>query len=97
MNRQNSTRDLKAIDFTLTPALDNEAKARATLDLNRLLLRDEQRYPWVILVPQRPGMVEIFDLLPGDQAQLWAEIARVSAALKDITGAQKVNIAALGI
>jgi diadenosine tetraphosphate (Ap4A) HIT family hydrolase len=50
----------------------------------------------LLLVPRRPDVVEIIDLDEGEQAQLMAEIGRVSQALKEITQCDKLNVAALG-
>ncbi len=57
---------------------------------------DDARYPWLILVPIRPGLREIFDLAAGDQATLWQEATRVGAVLMQVTGGDKLNVAALG-
>jgi diadenosine tetraphosphate (Ap4A) HIT family hydrolase len=41
-------------------------------------------------------MTEIFELSVADQALLLAEISQVGSALKQLTGATKINIAAIG-
>jgi diadenosine tetraphosphate (Ap4A) HIT family hydrolase len=53
-------------------------------------------YPWLILVPRRAGVREIFELEPADSARLMEEIALASRALKAVTGCDKLNIAAIG-
>ena len=45
---------------------------RRDLPLARLLLMEDANYPWVILVPRRPGVVELIDLAAADQVQLVA-------------------------
>jgi diadenosine tetraphosphate (Ap4A) HIT family hydrolase len=82
--------------FTIDERLIAEALAAADLPLCRLLLRGEARFPWVVLVPRRPGVSESFDLAEGDRAALWAEADLVAAALKAATGAAKINLAAFG-
>jgi len=52
--------------------------------------------PWLVLVPQRPGLVEMHDLMPGDRYALMDEIAAVGAALKSVSGCDKINVAAFG-
>lgn len=94
--KMNSPTPSPAKEFTLAPALSGETLASANFPLCQALLRNERRYPWVIMVPTRPHMTEIFDLLPADQAAMWAEISAASAALKAATGATKINIAAFG-
>ncbi len=49
-----------------------------------------------MLVPQRPGKTEIFELAPLDQAMLTFETNLVAEALKTVTGARKINVGALG-
>ena len=83
-------------DFALDPRLAADTTPVMTLRLSRVLLMNDARFPWLILVPERAGAVEIFDLDPADRTLLMDEAARIGAALKAITGARKINIAALG-
>lgn len=76
--------------------LSDEAKAAADLSLCRLLLRDEHRFPWLVLVPQRNSITESFDLSFADRVALWSEVDQVAATLKRVTSATKINIAAFG-
>jgi diadenosine tetraphosphate (Ap4A) HIT family hydrolase len=57
---------------------------------------NDANYPWVILVPRRAGVVEIIDLDEAERGRLMAEIAEVSAALRELTGCAKLNVAAIG-
>ena len=82
--------------WQLDPTLERDTAPVADLALSRVLLNDDANYPWLILVPRRPGMVELIDLDDGDRAILWNEIAQVSRALKDITKCHKLNVAQLG-
>jgi diadenosine tetraphosphate (Ap4A) HIT family hydrolase len=66
------------------------------LPLCRVLVIDDAHYPWLLLVPRRPNIVEIIDLGEVEQAQLMTEISGVARALKDVTECEKLNIAALG-
>jgi diadenosine tetraphosphate (Ap4A) HIT family hydrolase len=66
------------------------------LPLCKVLVIKDAHYPWLLLVPRREGAVEIIDLDEVAQAQLMTEISRVSRSLKEITGCDKLNIAALG-
>jgi len=83
-------------DFELDPALAGDSFFVANLGLCRLLLMNDSRFPWLILVPQRADMVEIHDLSPLDQTMLTFETVTVSENLKAMTGCHKVNVAALG-
>jgi diadenosine tetraphosphate (Ap4A) HIT family hydrolase len=66
------------------------------LPLSLLLLLNDARYPWFILVPQRSGIGEIFQLPESDQCQLWRESANLSHNLMQSFHADKINIGALG-
>jgi diadenosine tetraphosphate (Ap4A) HIT family hydrolase len=66
------------------------------LPLCRVLVIKDAQYPWLLLVPRRPEIVEIIDLDEVEQAQLMTEISRVARALKEVTKCDKLNIAALG-
>lgn len=57
---------------------------------------DDVRYPWLILVPKRADVTELFELDAQDRALLTEEIAYAARMLKAASGARKVNIGALG-
>ncbi len=82
--------------FDLHERLANDTALVGELSLCRVLLMNDCRYPWAILVPRRAGAVEVHDLAPPDRARLIDEIALVSAALKRLSGSEKMNIGALG-
>lgn len=83
-------------EFQLDPRLDADTLAVLDLPLSSLRLSIDGNYPWLVLVPRRPGLVEVLDLEPVDRARLWDEVERVAQALRALTGADKLNIAALG-
>lgn len=83
-------------DFVLDPRLDADTLPIVDLPLSSLRLMRDGNFPWLILVPRRPGAVEILDLAEPDRVALWGEIERVAAALQAETGAHKLNVAALG-
>lgn len=93
MNRENAP---APNEFVMPETLTREAIAEALLPVCQILLRNEARYPWVVLVPRRAQVSEPFDLLPGDQVQLWTEIHEVGQLLKAVTGAKKINFALFG-
>src|SRR3981189_1925900 len=66
------------------------------LPLCRVLVIKDAHYPWLLLVPRRPEIVEIIDLDEVEQGQLMTEISRVGRALKEITQCDKLNIAPVG-
>ena len=83
-------------DFVLHPRLAADTAVVADWPLCRVLLMNDARYRWLILVPRRPDAVELFDLDAADRAALTEEVARASQTLKTITAATKINVGALG-
>lgn len=82
--------------FDLDPRLARDSDLVAHLDLCQLRLSRDARWPWLILIPERNAISETFELSPEEQATLSHETNRVAAALKQVTGATKINIGALG-
>jgi diadenosine tetraphosphate (Ap4A) HIT family hydrolase len=82
--------------WTLDPRLAQDGVALGDLPLSRVLLMNDANYPWLILVPRRPNLIELIDLDDSGQATLMIEIARAARALKEITACDKLNVAALG-
>ncbi len=64
--------------------------------LSRVLLMNDSRYPWLILVPRRPNISEIHHLSKDDQALLLSEISQTSKYLEKEYAPKKINIGALG-
>jgi diadenosine tetraphosphate (Ap4A) HIT family hydrolase len=83
-------------DFVLDPRLENDSTSIMVVGLCDVRLSKDARWPWLILVPRRADITEIFELTPLDQVLLTFEIELVSAALKKVTGAAKINVGALG-
>ncbi len=82
--------------FALDPRLEADTHHVAALPLCELRLMDDARYPWLILVPRRAGLVEIADLAEAGQALLWREANRSAAALRSVAPCDKLNLGALG-
>ena len=82
--------------WSLHARLEEDTIDIGDLPLCRVLVIKDAHYPWLLLVPRRPEIIEIIDLGEVEQAQLMTEISRVARALKDITKCEKLNIAALG-
>jgi len=82
--------------FTLHPRLAADTVALGDWPLCRLLLMNDARFPWVILVPARPDLREIHDLPPTERTTLVEEIARASTLMQQAFKADKMNVAALG-
>ena len=83
-------------DWSLHPQLAQDTDSVGDLPLTRVLLAKDANYPWLILVPRLPALVELIDLEENAQVQLLGEIAAAARALKNITRCDKLNVAALG-
>lgn len=84
------------VEFNLDQKLANDTLEIADLKLCKLLLLNERKFPWLILVPKRNNLVEIFDLESEDYQVLHDEIKKIAKYFKSYFIADKVNIAALG-
>lgn len=82
--------------WSLHPQLLKDTSPVGDLPLCRVLAMNVADYPWLILVPRRPDIIEIAGLAPADAARLIEEIALASRALKHVTGCDKLNVAAIG-
>ena len=83
-------------DFRPDERLVRDSDLLTRIGLCELRLMKDARWPWLVLVPQRPGVSEVFDLTPLDQTMLTFETTMAATALKKVTGAEKINIGALG-
>ncbi len=83
-------------EFQLHPRLAGDTLLLGHFDLSLVLLMNDRRYPWVILVPQRDGLREIHELSEADQQQLLRESSLVSRLMCEHFKADKMNIGALG-
>ncbi len=82
--------------FILHPRLEADTNTLCQWPLSQVLLMNDRRFPWVILVPRRENLVELFDLSADDQQQFTLESVTLARSLKHHFQAHKMNIAALG-
>ena len=87
--------------FTLDPQLAADTFDLGSLSLCRVLLMNDERYPWLILVPQLvteqgDALRELHQVTEPHDTTLWQEINRVSKALEAVAQPKKLNVAALG-
>ncbi|MGH8213047.1 MAG: HIT domain-containing protein [Rhodanobacteraceae bacterium] len=86
----------KEAGFALDPHLAADTVFITDWRLSRLLLMDDARFPWLILVPRRADATELDDLATDEQAELLREINRAMALLRELAPREKFNIGALG-
>jgi diadenosine tetraphosphate (Ap4A) HIT family hydrolase len=84
------------MSFTLDERLAEDTFVVGDLPLCRVLLMNDARWPWLVLVARREGAVELTDLGVADRAALIEEAASAANFLKAYTGALKINLGALG-
>ncbi|KAF0182233.1 MAG: histidine triad protein [Nitrospirae bacterium] len=82
--------------FTLHEQLKADTYTVTRLALCRVLLLNDSSVPWLILVPEVPGISEIHELSILDRTVLMEEISRASLALQELYAPDKLNIGALG-
>ena len=83
-------------DFELHPQLAADSMPVTDLGLCALRLVNDRNYPWTILVPRQPGLVDITDLSRPERTILMDEIQVVADALKTVSQCDKLNVASLG-
>ena len=82
--------------FELDPRLAADTRPVVRWGLSDVLLMNDARFPWVILVPRIAGVTEWFDLAEGEQATLLDETLVLGKAMQTLFNAEKINTAALG-
>ena len=88
-------------DFAVDPAFEAGSVFAADWPLCQVRLQDDARFPWLILIPRRPGAVELDDLDPQDRVRLMEETVRAGEIVRRLGEAagrpvDKLNVAALG-
>ena len=82
--------------FVLNERLAADTVELGDLDLSRVLLMNDARYPWVILVPRVAGLRELHHLEREDRIRLQDESCRVAACLERLFRPDKLNVGSLG-
>lgn len=86
----------KTVTFALDNRLLEDSVEITDLKLSQLRLMNDARFPWVLLIPKRDNIYEIFELTTQEQNILFAEISQVGHVMTTVFQADKMNIAALG-
>jgi predicted alpha/beta hydrolase family esterase/diadenosine tetraphosphate (Ap4A) HIT family hydrolase len=82
--------------FDLDPRLAADTLLLGQSDACLLLLMNERRYPWLILVPRRANVSELHELRESDRTRLQSESQLVCESLSRLFAPDKLNVAALG-
>ena len=104
-DRQSAKRsvNVRSMSPALTsPAFDLDSRLRADtlpvgdLELSTILLLNDARFPWFVLVPRVAGASEVTDLSGDEAAQLMREIRIATGVMLALAHPDKVNVGALG-
>ena len=82
--------------FALDPRLAADTLPLGELPLSSVLLMNDARFPWFVLVPRRAGVTEVTDLSDEDATALMGEIRVATRVMLELAKPDKVNVAALG-
>jgi diadenosine tetraphosphate (Ap4A) HIT family hydrolase len=82
--------------FQLHPQLQKDCISIGKLTLCRLLLMNDNQFPWFILVPEVEGITEIYHLDKQQQSLLIEESSFFAERLTQIYKPNKLNIATIG-
>ncbi len=82
--------------FTLHPRLEQDTFLIKKLEVSQLRLMNDSRYPWMILVPERPNIMDLHHLSETDYVTVMQEIREVSKMMEDLFSPFKLNVGALG-
>ena len=88
--------NVREAGFELDPRLARDTVFGADWQLCRVLLMDDARFPWLVLVPRRAGLAELDDLDETDNTRLMHEIRRAMKKLRGLGECDKLNVGALG-
>jgi len=82
--------------FTFDPRLLKDGDVLGKFKLCHILLMRDANFPWCVLVPDREGLVEVFDLSKDELKQLNLESNILLKFMKSEFKGDKMNVAALG-
>ena len=82
--------------FQLHLRLKEDCIAIGRFELCQLLMMNDSQYPWFILVPEKAGIKEIYQLNKPERHTLTEESSYLAENLAVLYKADKMNIAAIG-
>lgn len=83
-------------EFELHPRLAADTITLGDFPVCRALLMNEAQFPWVILVPKRAGITELYQLSTDDRHQAQEESLLVSQLMMNHFKGDKLNTGAIG-
>jgi diadenosine tetraphosphate (Ap4A) HIT family hydrolase len=82
--------------FQLDSRLEADTIPIGDLALSSVLLLNDARFPWFVLVPRIADVSELTDLSEEHSAQLMQEIRIATRVMLELSKPDKVNVGALG-
>lgn len=82
--------------YELDARLAAETVHIGDLPVSSVLLFDDSRFPWFVLVPRRADLREITDLRVSEYGIVMDEVRFAARVMKTLMEPDKINIAALG-
>jgi diadenosine tetraphosphate (Ap4A) HIT family hydrolase len=86
----------QADPFQLDSRLAADTIPVGDLALSSVLLLNDARFPWFVLVPRIGGASEVTDLTEEQSVQLMREIRIAARVMMELSRPDKVNVGALG-
>ncbi|MFK8030333.1 MAG: HIT domain-containing protein [Gammaproteobacteria bacterium] len=83
-------------NFKLHAQLEADTLLVASLSLNEVLLVNDKRYLWCILVPRIANLRDLQDIPSKYKRAMLGEMDHVSTVVRRVASAYKMNVAALG-
>ena len=82
--------------FVLDERIGSTSVPVADWPLCHLRLKDDSRFPWLLLIPRRAGVVEYADLSGEEYARLSVETLGATRLVAEVAKPDKINVAMLG-
>lgn len=82
--------------FVLHDRLIAATRPLLRTSLSEILMMEERRIPWLLIVPRRGNIAEFHDLNQPDRHQLIDEIATITAGLQAEFDPVRINVGDLG-
>lgn len=82
--------------WQLDPRLEQDTVLIDSDDTFQTRLMNDRRWPWIIVVPIKPGAQEIEDYHAGGMGALMIHLANISKTLKEMGIATSTNVASIG-
>ena len=83
-------------EFTLHPRLAADTIEIGDLPICKVLLMNDQQFPWLILVPRRASITELYQLESNDLLKTQEESLLISQLIMQHFNGEKLNTGAIG-